>query len=78
MTFEEWFTEQYPNADLSESSVIAVKDKMWGAWCAALEWGTRPTTHNSESAPCFFCGVVGGKHKSSCHLRKVAENRDVW
>ena len=55
MTFEEWFAEQYPNADLSESSVVAVKDKMWGAWCAALEWGTRPTSHNSKSMPCCAC-----------------------
>lgn len=55
MTFEEWFAEQYPNADLSESSLVAVKDKMHGAWCAALEWGTRPTSHNSAMLEIALC-----------------------
>lgn len=49
-------------------------------------WNMRPNikdganlqTHNSESAPCFLCGVVGGKHNPNCHLRKVSENRDEF
>lgn len=31
-----------------------------------------------QSIPCFLCGGVDGKHKSSCHLKKVAENRNEW
>lgn len=58
MTFDEWFAEQYPNADLSESSVVEVRLRMHGAWCAALEWGTRPTSHNSKSIPCSGCEAL--------------------
>ena len=49
----------------------------WSRIKTALEESQKTPT-NKQSAPCFFCGVVGGKHKSSCHLRKVAENRDDW
>ena len=35
-------------------------------------------TATKQRTPCFFCGLVGKHHKSSCHIVKVAQNRDAW
>jgi len=62
MTFDEWFEEQYPNADLTIDPVSAVRDKMFGAWCAALEWGSRPTSTNKQSTPLPECPQCHGNN----------------